>query len=784
LILGLILYVSIGLVGFAGTATSTILGSSPNPSAYGQDVTFMATVSPIPNGGTVTFKEGASTLGTDLVDTAGQATLTINYLALGNRTITAEYSGTGTYDASTSNSLTQVVKRASIVTVFCADTPLIVNTTATGTVTITGLPEGGPIPTGRVNLSHTGNGTLSPGHWILVTGDAGQFEFTYTPDDADGSPHMITASYVGDSEYVAGSDTFNQEIVKRAVDIQLSCSPVTAYVGQPVTITVNVEDDTTEGTAPDLNGMTVTLSTTSSTGWFGSGAPGATYDATLNSSGTCTVSYRPGAGEAGTTTITATYVESSVYASKSSTQQLTVELRPTETTVDCVDEDGDHEAMLVSETGTCTVTVKDASGVAIPSDWPDGPVGLVKITSSLETAGDGNIFPAEVTYPSVTPSGDKSELSFNYGCTSLVNDADYDTIGGIYTAVGGIYEDSAGGYAQPIYRRPTETTVTLTVTDTGYDAEVTVNEQSGLPGTVSAPYGDIIVKTADDDGNLVETEKCSNNFYNVIPCSFSGDTDEIIVNVAAFYEPDDEVHLKSAGSNYVTREDAPNLPSGGSAGSMPPDGAINIDAITLGLNSGVLAASTLALIFDAAALVADATPDPVVGVGVGIIVVAVTGVTIPTSDIIATIIGAARIALQTYTLIATTDLDGDGLPGIIELVTHTSDTKFDSDGDGLGDGYEVTVAGGFYGPHTDEADYAFGDTACPNPNIEDSDQEGIIDGDEGFYNTSMCDPDTDDDGLTDYQEVTTWSLPDIRDHADSSMTMTPTMTVYRTGMRT
>ncbi|MCK5827153.1 hypothetical protein KAH43_01410, partial [Candidatus Bipolaricaulota bacterium] len=186
----------------------------------------------------------------------------------------------------------------------------------------------------------------------------------------------------------------------------------------------------------------------------------------------------------------------------------------------------------------------------------------------------------------------------------------------------------------------------------------------------------------------------------------------------------------------------------------------------LGLNSGVLAANTLALIFDAAALVADATPDPVVGVGVGIIVVAVTGVTIPTSDIMATIIGGARIALQTYTLIATTDLDGDGLPGIIEMVTHTADDTFDSDGDGLGDGYEVTVAGGFYGPHTASNAYEFGDTACPNPNIEDSDKDGIIDGDEGFYNTSMCDPDTDDDTLTDYQEVATWSLGDIRDHAD------------------
>jgi len=670
--------ITIGVSGFAGTATTTTLASSLNPSTYGQDVTFTATVAPVPDGGTVVFKDGAVSIASIAVNTTtGKASFTTNSLFVGTHVITAEYSGTATYDSSTSNTVNQVVKRASKVVVFCADTPLIVNTTATGTVTVTGIPDAGSAPpTGKVHLSHTGNGTLSPSTYTLQESDGGQFEFTYTPADGDNSPHVITASYDGDSNYGPGDDTFDQAIVKRAVDMQFTLMPSTAYVGQDVTITVHVEDDTTEGGA-SVPTSDVILMVDDGSGMFDHS--GGVY--TLDGNGDCTAVYTPGPlFDDGTNdytnpikTITATYAGSSVYTGKSALQQLTVELRPTETTVRCVDEDDNEDAMLVNETGTCTVTVKDASGIPIPSGWPDGPVGNVKITSSLETGGRGNIFPAEITYPAVAPSGGESEISFDYGCTSLDRDADYDTIGGIYTAVGGIYEDSAGGYAQAIYRRPTETSITLTATDDGYDAEVTVVEQSGLAGAATAPFGDILVKTDDDgDGVLEETTKCSANFYNVIPCSFSGSTDAIIVNVGVFYEPDDGVHLKSAGSDYVTREDAPNLPSGGSAGSMPPDGAINIDAITLGLNSGVLAANTLALIFDAAALVADATPDPVVGVGVGIIVVAVTGVTIPTSDIAANIIGVARIALQTYTLIATTDLDGDGLPGVIELVTPSS----------------------------------------------------------------------------------------------------------------
>jgi hypothetical protein len=55
--------------------SSTQVTSSINPSAVGAAVTFTATVT-VPNGtatGTVTFKDGASTLGTGTLDGSGQA---------------------------------------------------------------------------------------------------------------------------------------------------------------------------------------------------------------------------------------------------------------------------------------------------------------------------------------------------------------------------------------------------------------------------------------------------------------------------------------------------------------------------------------------------------------------------------------------------------------------------------------------------------------------------------------------------------------------------------------
>ena len=78
----------------ANTATS--LASSANPSKFGQSVTFTATVARIPAGsgtptGTVTFKEGATTLGTGTLNGSGVATFTTSTLSVGSHSITAEY---------------------------------------------------------------------------------------------------------------------------------------------------------------------------------------------------------------------------------------------------------------------------------------------------------------------------------------------------------------------------------------------------------------------------------------------------------------------------------------------------------------------------------------------------------------------------------------------------------------------------------------------------------------------------------------------------------------------
>jgi Ca2+-binding RTX toxin-like protein len=123
--------VTFGLT-FAGSATyvevygtSTAVSSSQNPSTVGQPVTYTATVTgnvgsgqdPLPSGpsGTVTFKEGATTICANVPVTVGATTSTAQctpapaYSTPTSHTITATYTNTDGNFTGSNGSLTQVV---------------------------------------------------------------------------------------------------------------------------------------------------------------------------------------------------------------------------------------------------------------------------------------------------------------------------------------------------------------------------------------------------------------------------------------------------------------------------------------------------------------------------------------------------------------------------------------------------------------------------------------------------------------------------------------------------
>src|ERR1039458_6986829 len=79
----------------AAVGTATTLGSSVNPSTFGQLVTFTATVSPtsgttVPTG-TVQFSEDGSAAGSPVTLSGGQATYATSVLSAGTHSISAVY---------------------------------------------------------------------------------------------------------------------------------------------------------------------------------------------------------------------------------------------------------------------------------------------------------------------------------------------------------------------------------------------------------------------------------------------------------------------------------------------------------------------------------------------------------------------------------------------------------------------------------------------------------------------------------------------------------------------
>ena len=94
-------------------ATTTTVIAQPSPSTFGQSATFAVTVSAVAPGGgiaggTVTFKEGKTTLGTASLDATGQASFSTAALTAASHTITISYGGSSNFVAS-STSVTQVV---------------------------------------------------------------------------------------------------------------------------------------------------------------------------------------------------------------------------------------------------------------------------------------------------------------------------------------------------------------------------------------------------------------------------------------------------------------------------------------------------------------------------------------------------------------------------------------------------------------------------------------------------------------------------------------------------
>ena len=352
------------LASFAGPAgaatpsvTTTTVTSSLSPAVFGQSVTISAVVKATSGSpsGTVTFTEGATTLGSTTL-WFGKYSITLASLAGGTHQITASYAGSATFAPSTAT-FTQIVDPApTAVTVSSRTNPTVTGQGVTLVATVAPVSPTSATPTGTVTFTEGGTNLGSTTIYI------GKFTLTI-PALAVGS-HQITATYSGNASFAASSATFTHTVGPAATAVTVSSAINPTVTGQGVSLvatvaTVSPGAGQPSGTVRFSEGATTLGSTTL---WFGK------YSLALP------------AMALGTHQITATFLGNASYAASSATFTHTVALPGT--------------TVAVSSSSAPSVfgqPVSVSASVAASGTGTGRPSGTVTFSEGSTTVGSGSL---------------------------------------------------------------------------------------------------------------------------------------------------------------------------------------------------------------------------------------------------------------------------------------------------------------------------------------------------------------------------------------------------------
>jgi hypothetical protein len=218
--------------------------SSLNPSINGQQVSFSATLVPAAATGTIQFLDGGTVLGSAPVS-AGAAAFLTSALSTGAHSITAIYSGDGTYGPAASTALSQTVnaKTVTTTTVTSSANPSSVGASVTFSASVSPSTA-----TGTVQFL---DGTTVLSAATLVSGGASFSSSTLT-----GGVHPITVAYAGDTINAASSSTVLSQSVRISAGLAVASAPNSPAAGQTITFTANLNAAAT-GTVQFLDGAAV-----------------------------------------------------------------------------------------------------------------------------------------------------------------------------------------------------------------------------------------------------------------------------------------------------------------------------------------------------------------------------------------------------------------------------------------------------------------------------------------------------------------------------------------------
>jgi hypothetical protein len=251
----------------------------------GTPITLTATVAPGPDGGTVAFTEGGTTLaGCGAVAlSGGKAGCAVTFTTAGGHTVTATYSGTAAFARSSGQLSGTVAARTptTTTTALATSAGATAGAPTTLTATLRPAPDGGTVAFTDGGVTLTGCGAVP-----VSAGKA-----TCTATLAAGS-HTLKASYAGTANYATSAGTITVTVAGAPTTTATATTVTAAFAPkarQAVPLTATV------GPAPD--GGTVAF-TDGSTPIAGCSAVPVT-----GGKATCSATF----ATAGTHTVTATY---------------------------------------------------------------------------------------------------------------------------------------------------------------------------------------------------------------------------------------------------------------------------------------------------------------------------------------------------------------------------------------------------------------------------------------------------------------------------------------------
>ncbi len=227
--------------------TSVAFASSVNPVLMGQDTVLTATVTGSNPTGTVTFRNGATSLGRSPL-IGNVATLTKSFPVAGAQNLTAVYGGDVVNSGATSDAFAQTVspKALSSVSLVSSANPSHVGQAVSFSATVLGNNPGGTV------LFR--NGAVSLGR-ITVSNGLATLTRTFTNTET----LSVTAAYSGDDFNATSTSAILSQSVeaKSPTSIVLTSGINPSYVLESVTLGVTVSGDSPMGTVTFKNGSSV-----------------------------------------------------------------------------------------------------------------------------------------------------------------------------------------------------------------------------------------------------------------------------------------------------------------------------------------------------------------------------------------------------------------------------------------------------------------------------------------------------------------------------------------------